>query len=316
MVTNRRQYILELASEAGRAMDAALAPATRAKYESAWKRYQEWCALHGIKEAIASPRTVILFLTARAKITNSSSLGLDLASIRHFLAKKGTPLTDPKHEIKRFRRGLARHRARVSNAKLPLTPDLISQMLSVLPSSIKGRRDRTMLLLGFSGALRRSELVSLTWNAVRFDDQILRFVLGPIKNSVDSDTRVIPRLDNDFCAWQAMRSWRLETSGQTDFCFCRIRDDGVINAPVSDRYVARLIQRQLKVIGKNPDDYAGHSLRSGFATSAYWAGVQERDIRKVTGHRSERGLQPYLHARERGPHVEIFKMFDKRQESE
>ncbi|WP_338184696.1 tyrosine-type recombinase/integrase [Thalassospira tepidiphila] len=316
MVVNRNGHILQLASDAGNAMSSAMAPSTRKKYDAGWKRYEQWCRQHLPDQSKSSSRTVILYLTDRSRTTSLSSLGLDLAAIRYHLALAGTPLEDRAQDLRRFRKGIARGKTEVPNSKSPITPELLSRMLSLLPSSIKGKRDRAMLLFGFSAALRRSELVQLQWREVRFEDRYLRFGISASKTSVNSTTRTIPRLKNAFCPWQAMKTWKDEIGREATFCFCRLSRGRTINAPVSDRYVARLVKRLLRDSGENPEDYGGHSLRSGFASAAYWSGVHEQDIRKVTQHRSKQGLEPYLHARPNDPHFEIFKVFGIEEENE
>lgn len=316
MSKNYEGHILQLASDAGNVMCSALAPSTRKKYEAGWKRYQSWCRKHELELSQSTPRTVILYLTDRARTTSLASLGLDLASIRYHLARVGSPLEDRMQDLKRFRKGIARRDTNVPQSKSPITPELLSEMVSLLPSSKKGQRDRAMLLIGFSAALRRSELVQLRWHQMRFEKRYLRFGISGAKNSVHATARTIPRLKSAVCPWQALKTWKDGISVDVDFCFCRLSGGSPMNVPVSDRYVARLVKRLLQDIGENPEDYGGHSLRSGFASAAYWSGVHEQDIRKITHHRSKRGLEPYLHARPSDPHFEIFKVFGIEQENE
>lgn len=179
------------------------------------------------------------------------------------------------------------------------TNELRAMVLNTAPGLL-GNRDRALLLLGFLGAFRRSELIGLNVEDV---EQVPEFGLRIILRRSKTDnlghgrTIGIPYgRHSQTCAVLAYRSW-IDTSGIKEGPLFRIvTKTGLLKQErLSERAIARLIKRQIKAIGLDSRKYSGHSLRSGFCTAAASAGVAERVIMKTTGHRSVQMLRRYIH---------------------
>jgi integrase len=171
-------------------------------------------------------------------------------------------------------------------------------MLEKLPTTRVGLRDRAVLLLGFAGAFRRTELVSLDMGDLEFSSAGLIVTLRVSKTDQEKSGR---RLGIPFgsteatCPVRAVQAW-LETAHIADGPVFRPMDRfyRVQPARLSDKAVALIVKRRAKAVGLDPARYAGHSLRTGLATSAAAAGASERVIMSQTGHRSADMVRRYI----------------------
>jgi integrase len=170
-------------------------------------------------------------------------------------------------------------------------------MVDTLPDSLLGIRDRALLLVGFAGAFRRSELVGLDVADVEFKREGLVVTLERSKTDQEGAGRKIgiPYGSNPAtCPVRALQAW-LEASATTEGALFRTMNrHGHVKDRLSGQGVAIVVKRCAEAAGLNPDDYAGHSLRSGLATSAAAAGVSERAIMNQTGHKSVNMVRRYI----------------------
>jgi integrase len=190
--------------------------------------------------------------------------------------------------------GTAPHQAR------PILVDDLKAMLAALPDDLRGLRDRTLLLIGFAGGFRRSELVGLDVDDVTEEAEGLRVRIRRSKVDQEGAGREIgivrgrhPLTDSV----AALTAWR-EAAGITSGPIFREvdRGDRVGSERLSDRAVARIAKGAAERVGIDPSTVSGHSLRAGLATSAAAAGAPERTIMRTTGHRSEAMVRKYIRA--------------------
>ena len=171
-------------------------------------------------------------------------------------------------------------------------------MMANLPDRLLGVRDRALLLVGFAGAFRRSELVSLNVRDLKFTNDGLTVTLRRSKTDQEGSGRKvgIPYGSSpETCPVRSLRAW-LEASGiESGPVFRPINRHGQIRpSRLSDRAVALIVKRAAEAAGKDPAEFAGHSLRSGLATAAAIGGASERAIMKQTGHRSTAMVRRYI----------------------
>src|SRR3989442_4717742 len=180
--------------------------------------------------------------------------------------------------------------------KAPVVVDELRRMVDALPGSTLGVRDRALLLLGFAGAFRRSELVGLDVGDVRQTADGLVVTVRRSKTDQEGAGREvgIPFGSTPAtCPVRAVRAWLKARAIAGPALFCRIDKHGrQLPGRLGDRAVARVVQRTARAAGLDADAYAGHSLRAGLATSAAAADVPERVIAEQTGHRSMAVLRP------------------------
>jgi integrase len=170
-------------------------------------------------------------------------------------------------------------------------------MVAPLGDDLRGLRDRALLLVGFAGAFRRSELIAINCTDVEWVPQGLVVTLPRSKTDQDGRGRhvAIPRGAGDLCSVTALESWlRAARIGEGRVfraidCHGNVYGDGL-----SPESVARIIKKRAAAVGLDPARFSGHSLRAGRVTSAAAAGVSEWAIMRVTGHRSEAMLHRYI----------------------
>lgn len=213
----------------------------------------------------------------------------------HRLAGFLTPL---KGVAKETMAGIRRTLGTAPHQVAPIGLKELKAMVAALPQSTKGIRDRALLLLGFAGALRRSELVALDVTDVTASDNGLLIMLRRSKTDQEGEGRTvgIPYGSHlETCPVRAVQAW-LQASEITEGPIFRpVNQHGIIaSTRLSDRSVARIIQSAAKRAGLDPEQFAGHSLRAGLATAAAAAGVSEHDIARTTGHRSVAVLRSHV----------------------
>jgi len=219
----------------------------------------------------------------------------------HRLAKQPDPTVD--EDVRMTMAGIRRERGTAPQKKAPaLLPDL-RKMLAALPDTLAGRRDRAVLLIGFAGAFRRSELVAIDVADIRLAAKVTITVKRAKTDQEGKGlTKVIPRLtDKSLCPVAALKSW-LEASGiKSGAVFRQIdRWGNVRNRRLTAQSVALIIKAAATGAGLEARQFAGHSLRSGFITEAAQAGVLSRDIMAQTGHKSETVMRGYIQDAGRG----------------
>lgn len=173
--------------------------------------------------------------------------------------------------------------------------DVLSMVAGL--EGVKGVRDKALLLVGFAGAFRRSELVSLMVSDIEQAKQGLVVHLRFSKTDQEGRGRKVgvPYARGAVCAVLALQHW-LNLSGITDGpIFRRVDRHGAISdAGLTPQAVALIVKARAKAAGLDPAIYSGHSLRSGLVTSAAIAGVSSWKIREQTGHKSDAMLNRYI----------------------
>ncbi len=271
---------------------------TRRAYASDWDDFARWCQPYGFVPLPARPETVALYLTALADALKPSTLGRRLATISqvHQAASHETPTTAA--PVRLVWAGIRRAKGTHQHGKAPAVTAEMRRMVDTLDGRLIGVRDRALLLLGFAGAFRRSELVALNLADVHADYDGLTVTIRKSKTDQEGQGRKVgvPYGSHPHtCPVRAMAAWR-ELSALTEGALFRaINRHGKIQlGRLSDRAVALIVKRAALAAGLDPAMYAGHSLRAGLATSAAQAGVSERSIMAQTGHKSVMVARRYI----------------------
>jgi integrase len=207
----------------------------------------------------------------------------------------------PTHDIlvRTVLSGIRRSKGTAQVGKRPILTEDLRQLVACLPNSLAGRRDRALLLLGFAGGFRRSEMVGLNLDDLRFTADGLVVLVRRSKTDQEGQGREvgIPFGSTPAtCPVRAVRSWLtdLETEGAGPLFRPVGRHGHLFATRVTDRAVALVVKKWARAAGLETTGLAGHSLRSGLATSAAAAGVTERAIMAQTGHRSLTTLRKYI----------------------
>jgi len=271
---------------------------TRQAYRSDWQDFVAWCQIHGQAALPATGDTVAGYLADRADTLKASTLQRRLSSIAaaHRAAGLDTPTTAP--AVRLTWNGIRRTKPTAQHGKAPLLLADLRSMLATVPPGLKGIRDRALLLVGFAGAFRRSELVAL--DVADVSHQLEGVVLTIRRSKTDQEavgrSVGIPRgrhAETDAVA--ALVAW-LEASHITEGALWRPinRHGQLATARITDKAVARIVQHYAAAAGLDPTLFAGHSLRAGLATSAAANGASERCIMATTGHKSDAMVRRYI----------------------
>ena len=279
-------------------LEAARSEATRAAYRSSLADFTAWCQARGLLALPAEPGTVARYLVDRATTLKVSTLTRRLAAISQAHQAKGAESPTSALLVRKVLAGIRRVRGVAQQGKAPLLPDDLRLMVAQLGEGLGDRRDCALLLLGFAGALRRSELVGLDVGDLEARPQGLVITVRRSKTDQEGAGRRlgVPRgRDPRLCPARAVAAW-VEAAGLTTGPLFRPvdRHGNVSSERLADYTVVRVVKRLVAAIGLDPDDYGGHSLRAGLATAAAAAGKAERDIMRQTGHRSVTMLRRYI----------------------
>jgi integrase len=268
-------------------------------YRSHFRQFQSWCSVAGRCALPAAPETIACYLSERAGHLRPVTLACHLAAISkaHKTAGLASPVKD-NALVFEVLKGLKRVHGTAVTQKAPVLTDDLRLMLRHLPEDLLGIRDRALLLIGFAGAFRRSELVGLNVEDLAFTPEGLQITLRRSKTDQEGTGRdvAIPfGAHASTCPVAALRAW-LDAAALTEGpVFRQMRRHGRMSpARLSDHAVAVVVKGYAAAAGLDPKNYSGHSLRAGLVTSAARAGVPERIIMRQTGHRSVEMVLRYV----------------------
>ena len=258
---------------------------------------------NGFKSLPSEPKIVSLYLThLSTKDVKMSTLKRRLVSIGVIHKLKGHYL-DTKHPlIIENIMGIKRRKGSIQKGKKPLLINSLKIIINVIDEQkmkeIKKLRDRSILLIGFSGGFRRNELVSLDYEDLEFVEEGLKINLRKSKTDQFSEgaIKALPYFKNSqYCPVVSLRNWLDVAKINSGALFRRFsKGSRLIEKRLTDQTVALLIKEYLQSAGIDNKNYSGHSLRSGFATSAAESGADERSIMTMTGHKSSEMVRRYI----------------------
>lgn len=278
--------------------DASRSNATHRAYEGGWKDFAGYCTATGLESLPASPQTVVLYVTNLAQRAKYATIKQRLVAISQYHTERGLASPTAHEIVRRVVWGIARTNGTAQTKKAAITLDELRRMLlAIRGRDIKATRDRALLLLGFAGALRRSELASLDVADLAWSRSGLKITIRRSKTDQCGEGAeiAIPFIsDEALCAARAVKLWLIESviaDGPLFRTFTLGRD--ITDRRIDGRDVANLI-KTLASRARLEGDFSGHSLRAGFCTSAAQAHVGLDRIALVTRHRSLTVLAGYV----------------------
>jgi integrase len=318
-LTAEQRELVALDRSADEADAAAVPPNTRRAYELELACWASWCARHGARAMPAEPRVLRLYLTELAERGRApedlrkgrprgpfgySALMRALAAIcrSHQEAGHLSPWNDPL--IKKVRETQARLKGTAPKKQKQdlggVGEQLLFRVCDLISDDVRGVRDRAMLLVGWQGGgRRRSEIVAARVEHFRDVDGGILWLIPRSKADQTGkglEVALTPAADERYCAVRALRRW-LEVSKIEQgpvFRGVEMTTGEIMKAPLAAVGVARRIQFYVRKLGLDPADFGGHSLRSGFVTTAFKLGRAEADIMESTGHRDVRSMRGYV----------------------
>jgi integrase len=288
----------QLADRAREYAEASRSSNTLRAYESDLRSFCAWCRERGLTCLPASAETVSLFAAWCAERFKPATIERRLASITAAHASSGYESPTAHGVVKAVLRGIRRSKGTAQTRKRALVVDDLREVVKCVAPGLKGIRDRALLLVGFASALRRSELVGLDFNDVRFERA--GATLRIRKSKTDQERQgvevAIPNGSNPrTCPVTALQAW-LDESGITEGPLFRGMDrhGNIRPGRLTERIVSQIVKDYAQRAGFDPNEYGGHSLRSGFATSAARAGKSEAAIMRQTRHKSVTVARRYI----------------------
>jgi integrase len=279
---------------------AAKSESTRRAYASDWRDFEAWCRGHGLAALPAAPATIALYLTDRAASHRPATLRRRLTVIARVHQGAGYPSPAGMQQpvVSETLKGIRRTIGTAQSGKRPLYTEELRAMVQALPGTSQGIRDRALLLMGFAGGFRRSELAAVTMEdvAARTDGLVIRLRRSKTDQEGQGREVAIPHgAHPDTCPVRAYRAW-VEAAGLREGpVFREVDRHGRIAAkPLHKDSIGSIVKRAASRIGLDPAVYAGHSLRAGLATQAYLNGATELAIMQQTGHRSLATVRKYI----------------------
>ena len=272
-------------------------------YKSDFKDFGLFCAKNGFKSLPSEPKIISLYLTHLSiKDVKISTLKRRLVSIGVIHKLKGHYL-DTKHpSIIENIMGIKRRKGSAQSGKKPLLIKSLKEIINVIDQQkkeeIKKLRDRSIILIGFSGGFRRNEIVSLDYYDLDFVKEGLKINLKRAKTDQygEGSVKGLPYFENSqYCPVVSVKKWIEISKINKGPLFRRFSKGSKLSENrLTDQTVALLIKEYLELAGVDSKNYSGHSLRSGFATSAAESGAEERSIMAMTGHKSNQMVRRYI----------------------
>ena len=272
-------------------------------YKSDFKDFGLFCVQNEFKALPSEPKIISLYLThLSTKEAKLSTIKRRLVSIGVIHKIKGHYL-DTKHPIIiENLMGIKRRKGTVQKGKKPILTNDLVKLINVIDKAkivdIKKLRDKSILLIGFAGGFRRNEIVSLDFEDLDFVIEGLKITVKKSKTDQYGEGLIkgLPYFENKmYCPATTLKKW-LNVSKIKDGALFRRFTKGskLTKSRLTDQTVALIIKEYLNLAGINSTNYSGHSLRSGFATSAAESGAEERSIMAMTGHKSTEMVRRYI----------------------
>ncbi len=255
-------------------------------YQSDFKDFSAFCLKNGLSAIPTKPKIIAIYITHLSKKSKFSTLKRRIASISVIHKLKGHYL-DTKHPIiMENLHGIKRTLGSRQKAKKPI---LINDLKLIIKAIDKEKiRDKALILLGFSGGFRRSELVNIIHDDIEFVPEGIKILIKRSKTDQSGEgiIKAIPYFENqEFCPVLSLRDYINKKISKKN-------EDKIFE--ISDKSVALIIKKYAQKAGLDSSKYAGHSLRSGFATTAAEFGAEERNIMAMTGHKTTQMVRRYI----------------------
>ena len=259
-------------------------------YKSDFNHFMDFCKKNNFRPLPADPKIISFYITDLSSKSKVSTLKRRLASISVIHKLKGHYI-DIKHPlIIENLMGIQRKKGVFQKSKNPILINELKEIIKVIDNSekniLKKLRNKALILFGFSGGFRRSELVNIDFEDLEFTKEGVKIFIKRSKTDQSGEgmIKAIPYFkEKTFCPVTYLKNW-IE--------ICKVKKGFIFN--ISDKMVAILIKKYLLAAGVDPKNYSGHSLRSGFATTAASSGADEKSIMTMTGHKTTQMVRRYI----------------------
>ena len=271
-------------------------------YKSDFKDFGTFCARHGLSSLPSEPRVVSLYITHLSKKSKISTLRRRLVAISMVHKLKGYYLDTKDPIITENLLGIRRVKGSIQRGKKPILINHLKSIIDVIDeqkiSDIKKFRDKSIMLVGFGGGFRRTELVSINLEDLEFVQEGLKITINRSKTDQLGEGMIkgLPYFTNKiYCPVTNLKKWIEISKIKSGPIFRRFSKGLTLtDKRLTDQSVVLLMKEYLNLAGIENKNFAGHSLRSGFATVAAESGADERSIMAMTGHKTTQMVRRYI----------------------
>lgn len=290
----------QLRRQAASLASLARAESTLKGYRQDWRHFSTWCAVYGLAALPADKETVCLYLTSMVR------RGLKPGTIKHAISTiayhhdiAGIPSPTRTVEVKHTHAGIKRQLGTIPTRKAPLTAEHLVQIVASIPAGPRGTRDKALLLVGWMGALRKSEICGLDYVDTTFTTNgvILRLRAAKADKERAGQTVGVPHGANpETCPVDALRAWLALRGDHAGPLFSSVTHGGRVSRYRLDPCApAGIVKRCVSRIGLDSSKYSSHSLRRGFiTTAAHKEGANIPRLMEHTRHKSYAAIFPYI----------------------
>jgi len=259
-------------------------------YQADFKDFSLFCSKNNFSSLPTNPKILAFYITHLSKYSKFSTLKRRLASISVIHKLKGHYIDNKHPLIMENLMGIKRKLGTNQKSKKPILISDLKEIINAIDKSnlsyLRKLRDKSLILTGFAGGFRRSELVNIDIEDIEFVSEGLKIFVKRSKTDQSGEgmTKGIPYFVNEnYCPVKNLKNW----INQGNLKEGKIYD-------LSDKSVSLIIKKFARIAGLNETKYSGHSLRSGFATATAQSGAEERDIMSMTGHKTTQMVRRYI----------------------
>ena len=289
-----------LSAKAKRRMGRAKADNTIRAYSSDWSDFVDWCNYHGEPFLPTTPETIVNYINDLADDARANTVSRRITAISENHIAAGYGRNNPAKEgiVRTSMSAIRREKGTFQHGKAPILMETLYLLADCFGDDIVSLRDKALIFLGFAGAFRRSELVRIRIDELTFSPEGMTVFIPHAKGDQlgRGSTIAVPYApDEEICAVRAVEQWILTAQLQSGPLFRGFKKNKELrNDPLSDRSVALIVKKYIRMSGLDESNYAGHSLRRGFATSAAQHDVDALTIMRQTRHKSEKMVHRYI----------------------
>ena len=272
-------------------------------YEADWKDFMDWCDYKHITDFPPTSETIVNYINDLADHAKANTISRRISAISENLNAAGldnNPTSSPL--VRSALRGIRRMKGTYQQGKTPVLLMDLEEIFETMPKmGLQGlveARDKAILLTGFMGAFRRSELCAIEVEDIRFLPQGMEIFIASSKADQEGQgsSVAIPYIDRpELCAVRAVKHWLSLSHIVSGPIFRPFKKNGELRTSgISDKSISDIVKKYMEAIGEDPSFYGAHSLRHGFATTAASYGVEERNIMRQTRHHSVNMVRRYI----------------------
>jgi len=277
---------------------ASKAPSTLRAYTSRLRIFDEWCRRHGEPTLPSAPEVVAVFLGGLAKHKTVQTVEGYLAAISEANRLAGHPPPSVDERVRVVMKGIRRKHGTPSRGKAALSVGQLRLAVGAMPADLNGTRDAAILLVGFAGALRRSEVSALEVRDLTFRDEGLQLMIRRSKGDQDGQGCLVGvpfGSHRTTCPVRTLKKWMAAAHVVDGALFRPLgRELFPGPGPLSPDMVSHAVKKAVSRIGLDPHEYGGHSLRAGMVTAAAMAGIDSARLSQHTRHQSLATLRRYI----------------------